>query len=420
MTKEAADSGPYHGQPLQQRGFLFRFRSGRVDTCARAVPRDRAVALPQRATLMLLAGLSMLAFLAGCAAPGMRMDARAARNANPGGADSSDISRRADIYAINPQLVAQMNAQREAQMKSARASLEGGDAKGGYTYLVGPQDVLRVIVWNHPEITNPSGTANELSGRVVNADGTFFFPYVGRVQAAGRTVYEIRDALERGLSGILKNPQIDVSVMQYRSQRVFVSGEVRNPGAVPITDVPVTIADAIAQTGGLTVEADLSHVTVTRGDRTFPVDLYGLYYNGETGRNLRLQHGDIVNVPDRRYNKVFVLGELLRTGSITMPRGRMSLAEALSDAGGVNPLSANSGQIFVIRAGANNKPQIFHLNAETADALIVADRFDLMPRDVVYVDAARVARWARVVDNILPTLDFLRESLNDFSPRFPR
>ena len=50
----------------------------------------------------------------------------------------------------------------------------------------------------------------------------------------------------------------------------------------------------------------------------------------------------------------------------------------------------------------------------------VADRFDLMPRDVVYVDAARVARWARVVDNILPTLDFLRESLNDFSPRFPR
>src|SRR5262245_22913686 len=361
------------------------------------------------------------ALAAGCTAPGMRMDATASNNSNPGGAESSDIAKRADIYALSAKLVATMAAQREAEMKQVKANFgkPPGDATP-YTYVLGPQDVLRITVWNHPELTNPSGTANELSGRIINADGTFFFPYVGNVPAAGKSVQEVRAMLERGLSNILKSPQIDVSVLTYRSQRVFVNGEVRTPGAVPITDVPISIADAIAQTGGLGPEADLSHVTVTRGERTFVVDLYQLYYDGAIGRNTRLQNGDIVNVPERRYSKVFVLGETLKPGSIVMPRGRMSLSEALSDAGGASPPSANSGQIYVLRDGPNNRIQIFHLNADTADALIVADRFDLRARDVVYVDAAKVVRFARVINNLIPTLDLLRESLNDFSPRFPR
>jgi polysaccharide biosynthesis/export protein len=361
------------------------------------------------------------ALAAGCSAPGHRADFEAKGNSNPGGAESSDIAKRADIYAISPKLVATMNAQRDAEMKQVKTAF--GKPPGEptpYTYLLGPQDVLRITVWNHPELTNPSGTANELSGRIINADGTFFFPYVGNVPAAGKSVQEVRAMLERGLSNILKSPQIDVSVLTYRSQRVFVNGEVRTPGAVSITDVPVSIADAIAQSGGLTPQADLSNVTVTRADRTFVVDLYSLYYDGAIGRNTRLQSGDIVNVPEQRYNKVFVLGETLRPGSIVMPRGRMSLSEALSDTGGVNPLSANAGQIYVIRDGPNNRIQIFHLNAETADALIVADRFDLRARDVVYVDATKVVRFARVINNLIPTLDLLRESLNDFSPRFPR
>ena len=361
------------------------------------------------------------AFFAGCSAPGMRMDAQADRNSNPGGADSSDIAKRADIYAITPKLVATMMAQRDAELKQAKLTFgKPPNELAVYSYILGPQDVLRITVWNHPELTNPSGTANELSGRIINADGTFFYPYVGNVQAGGRTVQEVRDTLEKGLAGILKNPQIDVSVLTYRSQRVFVAGEVRNPGAVPITDIPVSIADAIAFTGGLGPEADLSNVTVTRGEHTYTIDLYGLYYDGEIGRNTRLQNGDILNVPERRYNKVFVLGEVLRPGSLQMPRGRISLAEALGDSSGVNPLSANSGQIYVVRLAPNDRIQIFHLNAETADALIVADRFDLRARDIVYVDAAKVVRFARVINNLIPTLELLRESINDFSPRFPR
>ncbi len=379
--------------------------------------------LPGRATrLRRCAVLFVTTVLAAaCSAPGMKMDARAPGNANPGGAASSSITQRADLYAISPEVVARLTADAQASRERAKAAalLPVAPANGS-RYLIGPQDVLRIIVWNHPEITNPTGTANELSGRVVNADGTFFFPYVGHVQAAGRTVQQVRDSLAQGLGGILKNPQVDVSILQYRSQRVFVAGEVRTPGAIPITDVPVGIVDAIAAAGGLGAEADLSAVTVTRGSTSFTVDLYDLYYGGDISRNARLQHGDIVNVPERRFNKVFVLGEVFRPSSLPMPRGRLTLAEALSDVGGVNPLTANSGQIYVIRGRADARPQIFHLNGSSADALVLADRFELRSRDVVFVDPVKVVRWARVVNNILPTIDVLRETLNDLSPGLPR
>jgi polysaccharide export outer membrane protein len=260
-----------------------------------------------------------------------------------------------------------------------------------------------------------------LSGRVVNSDGTFFFPFAGKVVANGRTVEEIRDTLEKALAPYLKNPQIDVSVLQYRSQRVFVSGEVARPGPQGLTDIPVRVTDAIGLAGGPTPLADLSEVLVTRGQKTFRIDLYGLYYQGDQEQNILLQHGDIVNVGEQRFNKVFVLGEVNQPRSLPMPRGRMTLAEALSDTGGVNPFTAHAGQIFVIRSHANApRPLIFHLDSASPDALVLADRFDLRARDVVFVDAVPVVRWARVVNLILPTADFLRQTTMDTVKGLPR
>jgi polysaccharide export outer membrane protein len=354
---------------------------------------------------------SVAGVLAGCAAPGMRLDAQAP--APP----PQDLRTRAELYSIDRDTLTQLRQAGPPPAAARPVSFRTADAP--YEYLVGAQDVLRITVFEHPELTNPSGTANELSGRVVNSDGKVFFPYVGAVQAAGRTVQQIRETIANGLARVIKNPQVDVSVLQYRSQRIVVAGEVRNPGAVPITDVPPSLTEVIALAGGLGPEADLSSVTVTRGGATARLDLYAYYYGGDANQNLRLQTGDVVNIPERRFNKVFVMGEVLRPNSLTMPRGRLTLAEALADSGGVNPLTANAGQVYVIRDGGE-KPQIWHLNAASADALILADRFDLRARDVVFVDAQPVVRWARVVNNILPAADFLRETLNDTTRALPR
>lgn len=332
--------------------------------------------------------------------------------------DSSDteaVEDRADIYAITPAVIAQQIRERElaeAKLLSLRAGATA-DSSTPYTYTVAPQDILRVTVWNHPELNNPSGVLNDLQGRVINNDGYFFYPYAGQVKAAGRTVREIRDELAKKLSAVLVEPQVDVSVLTYRGKRAFVMGQVEKPGVVPITDVPLTITDLIGQGGGLKPEADLRSATLMRDGKSTPIDLYALYYQGDISQNLRLQPGDILTVPENRYNKVFVLGEVTKPQSLVMPRGRLSLAEAVSDSGGFNPLSANAGQLYVIRSGANGRPQIWHLNAAAPDALVLADRFDLQSRDIVYVDPAGVARFGRVVNNIIPSATVIRATVQN-------
>lgn len=406
----------------------------------------------QRPSRLAISASSAL-LVGGCAvAPGPYLGVTPPPEAGP--AYTEDVSARADIFPITPQAIEKLHAEREAEqalkesqaplppISSAPSTLPATGVSSispasrtlpasravstsrtsaalpaapasptspsvDYQYLVGPQDILQITVWNHPELTNPGATANELSGRLVGADGYIFFPYAGRIRAAGRTVAEIRNELTRKLSAYLVEPQVDVSVSNYRSKRVFVVGQVATPGPVPLTDIPLTVTDLVANSGGFTPEADLRNAALNRDGQRRPLDLYALYYQGDMRQNLPLKPNDILSIPENRYNKVFVLGEVLSPQSIVMPRGRMSLAEAISDAGGFNPITANAGQVYVLRKGPENRPQIWHLNSKSPDALILADSFDLQPRDIVYVDPAGIARWNRVISNLLPSANLL-------------
>ncbi|MGB5734778.1 MAG: polysaccharide export protein [Thiohalocapsa sp.] len=281
-------------------------------------------------------------------------------------------------------------------------------------YRLGPGDVINVIVWDHPELTMPAGEfrSAEQSGTVVSEDGTIYFPYAGVIKVAGLTTGQVRNILTQKLSSTIENVQLEVRVAAYRSQRVYVVGEVTRPGIVPITDVPMTMVEAVNQAGGFTDQADRSTVTLTRGDETRPVDLLALYEQGDTSQNAMLRSGDIVSVPDRSSKKVFVLGAVNRPGSQLMDRHSVSLTEALSDAADINQFQANPYQIYVLRGG--ERPEIYHLASKSPDAMLLADRFELLPRDVVYVDAADIVRWNRVISNLLPTTTILNnlEGLN--------
>jgi polysaccharide export outer membrane protein len=134
-------------------------------------------------------------------------------------------------------------------------------------------------------------------------------------------------------------------------------------------------------------------------------------------QNIQLQPGDIINVPDRSLNKVFVLGDVQKPGSFFMNKKRITLAEALADAGFVNEQTSNPKYIFVMR-GQTNSPELYHLDSKSPDALLLADRFSLLPRDIVFVDTADVARWNRVISNILPTSTMLNNISTTNFPLF--
>jgi polysaccharide biosynthesis/export protein len=358
-----------------------------------------------------------LALGSGCAlAPGMKLDEDAAVRRG------RETSKNPDFKV---EVVTQTTVNRLAQERAQRRSLLAdplGDEAAHYHYRIAPYDVLQVIVWDHPELTAPTGAfrSPEENGNQVHADGTIFYPYVGALQVAGKTVEEVRQLLTERVARAITRPQLDVRVAGFRGQKVQVTGEVVAPTTVPITDVPLRVQDALALAKGFTSESDFSRVTLSRGGKTYELDLQALYEQGDLSQNWLLQDGDVLNVPDRSRNKVFVIGEVRAPQSRVMVRGRMTLAEALTDATGISgavspaqvagavtnwldPTVANPAKIYVIR-GSYNAPQIYHLDASSPDAILLATEFPLQPRDVVYVSTYELSRFNRVIGQILPTI----------------
>lgn len=312
------------------------------------------------------------------------------------------------VVPITAELIIEQERARKAAAPADSKGKKGPTYPDLSDYKLGPGDVISVVVWDHPELTIPAGSyrSAESSGNLVDANGNIFYPYAGTLQVAGKTVHEVRILLAQKLSKVVEKPQVDVRVVSFRSKRVYIVGEVKQPGLQEITDVPLTIVDAVNKSGGFSNEADHSQVLLTRKGTTWRVDLQALYEDGATDQNLLLEGGDIINVPDRQLNKVFVLGEVKKPGSLIMNKKRITLAEALAEAGYIDQFSANPHWIFVMR-GQTAKPELYHLDSKSPDALLLADRFPLHARDIVYVDAAEVARWNRVINNILPTASLL-------------
>jgi polysaccharide export outer membrane protein len=174
------------------------------------------------------------------------------------------------------------------------------------------------------------------------------------------------------------------------------------------------VQDALAQAKGIGPEADLSRVTLTRAGRAYELDLQSLHERGNLSPNWLLTDGDVVHVPDRSRNKVFVMGEVKRQSSRPMVKGRMTLAEALGDADGLDQTTAN-GVVYVIR-GPYEKPTVYRLDASSPDALLLAVQFPLRPADVVFVSQSALTRWNRVMGLILPTVQALWQT-SDISLR---
>jgi polysaccharide export outer membrane protein len=309
-------------------------------------PQDRCV---PAATPPIRAGLSRgflpllgaVLLLGACVAPGHKLTMRPTDPA-------STIEVEGLSVTLHP-----LNAQAPAPPAGPAGQDDPSELLVGKlpTYRLGPQDVLLITVWDHPEITMPLGQyrTDTGSGLIVDDDGMLFFPYVGKIRVAGSTVTQVRDQLTQELSKVLQKPQVDVKVMAFRSQKVYVGGEVRNPALYNVTDVPFTLSEAINRAGGFLPTADDSHLLLTRGDRTWRLNFQDILAKGNRAGQILLKDGDSLQVPNSQEAPVYMMGEVNRPGSMSMVHGRLTLAQAISLAGGIDGATADARSIYVIR-----------------------------------------------------------------------
>ncbi|WP_218509433.1 polysaccharide biosynthesis/export family protein [Variovorax sp. dw_308] len=355
---------------------------------------------------------STVSLLAGCAlAPGIAFD-----DTTPNDARSSanvmdaagDVPPPGAITDITPDLLRRQRAARATDVGEEVKRLFGKPS----AYRIGYGDILNIVVWDHPDLVlAPAGslTTDATSGSPVSngynvsAEGLIQFPYIGDFKAGGLTEYEVRDQLTKRLARYFNEPKVTVRIQSFRNGRVYVDGSVRLPGLQAVNDIPMTLPEAINRAGGFATDADRSMVTIQRGGITTLINMQQLPSLGINPTSILLSNGDMVRVFSQDDAKVYVMGEVTRPVAQPLRNGRLTLNQAIGEAGGVSVSSGNPRQIYVVRAKPDGNPEIYHLDASTPVAYAMAEGFELQPRDVVYVDPVPLVRWNRVISMILPS-----------------
>jgi polysaccharide export outer membrane protein len=356
--------------------------------------------------------LTLAAMLSACAfAPGQKMimPPTLPETSTDAGDPVSEV--QIPITTIDLKLIREQQAARMADTKTTN---DLGLFAKPTPYKLGPGDVLQITVWDHPELAAALGQpqpnakpSDAAPGFVVDGDGNIQFPYVTKpIHAAGKSAEQVQREIYADLSKVFVKPQVTVRVASFRSAQVYVDGEVRAPGAQSVNDIPMTLTGAVNRSGGFTPAADQSRVTIIRNGTSYPINVADMIARGKNPSDIMLQPGDMLHVDSREDNTVYVMGEVNAPKAVQPTHnGRLTLGEALSQAGDMNPNSADAKSLYVIRQATSDKPEIFHLDARSPVSMLLANQFDLQSKDVVYVDNSGLVRASRVLNLLLPAIN---------------
>jgi polysaccharide export outer membrane protein len=274
-------------------------------------------------------------------------------------------------------------------------------------YQIGPGDVIAVFVFDHPELAMPEDTGVTSPGFLVQPDGALNYPIIGVVNAQGMSVEALRAEIAERLSEFMPNPQVNVRVSAYNSQRVVVGGEVEHPNTQSVQDVPLTLLEAVNGAGGIGQSGDARSVTVRRGGKNYTVDLDAFLSEGLARNNPDLVGGDVVFVPRRKLREAYILGEVGRPATIDLSTDTLSLTQAITRQGGLNESRADARGVFVFRM-YGDRIRVFQLDTTTPIALLFGTRFLLEPMDVIYVTKSPMQRWNDTITKVLPSVNAFR------------
>ena len=273
-------------------------------------------------------------------------------------------------------------------------------------YIIGPGDVLEISFWER--------TTEKKSTIVVRPDGKISYSFLEDLDVNGLTASQVDRLITEKLRGFVKSPRIDVRVTEFNSKKVSLLGAVNTLSGIRLSGPNIyplkgktTLMDLILTAGGPAPNADLKNVQITRGHRTFRVNLYDAMFKEDVSQNIILDAGDRIIIPEisELESKVYLFGELRKPGLYAF-KGQMDLLAAISKAGGYTD-DAALGSVMVFR-GDPARPEAITVNLERL--LKEGDLSQNMPLqkgDIVFVPKTLISDVQEFISKASPIMDFL-------------
>ncbi|MCB1062799.1 MAG: SLBB domain-containing protein [Verrucomicrobiae bacterium] len=266
-------------------------------------------------------------------------------------------------------------------------------------YTLGPGDSLNFSMYDRADLARLAVP--------IAPDGTISYLQAVGIKAVGRSIPELRRAVEQSLSKYHKNPRVIVTPATIGSKRFTIIGRVREPGSY-LLDRPTSILEGIATAKGIEVGsignsafelADLERSFVVRNGRKLQVDLADLYFQGKLSENAYLEPNDYIYIASSLRNEIYVLGEVNRPGRLKMVTP-LTVTRAITEAGGYNR-KAYKQRVLLVR-GSIHKPEVQVV--EVDDVLHGrAPDVALQNRDIVFVDNRPFQIAERALDSAIFT-----------------
>jgi len=220
-----------------------------------------------------------------------------------------------------------------------------GPAPDQKDFIVGPEDVLEVQVWDNKDLNQSV---------FVRPDGKTSLPLVGEIQAAGKTVQELQDYLTSVYSKTVKGAAVTVIIRDIKSRPVYFVGGFGKPGPLQLMRDNLSLLQAVSLVGGVLPTADAEKSFVLRKDKIIPIDFTKLVQKGDLTQNIKLEPGDTVVAPVA--DLVYLQGEVRSVGAIKYTQD-LTLVRAITQGGGLTPM-ASGGRVDILRGKGEKRERI--------------------------------------------------------------
>jgi len=270
-----------------------------------------------------------------------------------------------------------------------------------YEYILGTSDSISINLTD----------TDDLDGVYkIDQEGMIDLPFIGKIKLGELTLNEAQNLLLQIIKSFYKNPDLQIGIEEFNSNKVYIVGAVRNQTTISLNEQPLSLIEAAIQANFNPSAEDKLYGTsglLRREGKVYKINLTNTFKNKDEKENFYLKRNDVIFI-DKNSNSIHVFGEVTESGTY-FPDMNYSLTELVSSVG-VNQLTANAKKVYVIREKFETflEVDVFQLDIRNPINLIAGKKFKIKKGDIIFVPPAEITKWNRTISLLLPQTNLFK------------